>query len=377
MTTSIVPFNQYESQNAYRRLQMSLALDDPKTAIIEIRTFLKIYPDVAIACNDLGVLYLREGEKLLALACYEKANRLQPCTPDIVKNLAEFYFVELKWIDDAIIMLTDILRSFPDDCELLTLLGVISERVGREVEAGSFYCRVAELDPCNMQARDALARLGITTAPSPVYNQPLPQEVPSAYTPPPLQTPATAPTQSASGGLDDVLARLKATLNNTPQTAATSTPSQSIRSSDELYREAEGFASAGNSQQALSILKHLVAKDPTHALAHNDLGVLFSQNGDFELARFHHEAAVLHSPSNPIFRKNLAELYYAVFGRTDEAVEIYTRLLREYPADVDTLTALAVISKNNNLKDQARIFINKVLNLEPWNRDAREFLAEL
>ena len=66
----------------------------PKAAIIEIKMFLKIYPGVAMACNDLGVLYLREGERLLALAC-EKANRLQPCTPDIVKNLAEFYFVEL------------------------------------------------------------------------------------------------------------------------------------------------------------------------------------------------------------------------------------------------------------------------------------------
>jgi Flp pilus assembly protein TadD len=374
MTTSIVPFNQYEAQNAYRRLQMTMALDDPKTAIIEIRTFLKIYPDVAMACNDLGVLYLQDGEKLLALACYEKANRLQPCTPDIVKNLAEFYFVELKWIDDAIMMLTDILRSFPDDCELLTLLGVISERVGREGEARSFYSRVAELDPYNMRARDALARLGVTVPSAPAYSQPLQQQIQPAYTPPPV---APAPTPPASGGLDDVLARLRATLNSTPQASTTSTPFQPTRSSDDLYREAQGFASAGNNQQALTALEALVAKDPSHALAQNDLGVLYSQNGDFERAGFHYEAAIFRNPSNPVFRKNLAELYYAVLGRTDEAIEIYTRLLREYPSDIDTLTALAVISKANNMRDQARTFIDKVLSLEPWNRDAREFLVGL
>ncbi|MFA7061579.1 MAG: tetratricopeptide repeat protein [Pedobacter sp.] len=382
MSFTVVPANLYESQNAYRRLQMNLTLDDPKTAIIEIKMFLKIYPDVAMACNDLGVLYLREGERLLALACYEKANRLQPCTPDIVKNLAEFYFVELGWTDDAIMMLTEILRAHPEDCELLSLLGVISERINRQAEACSFFSRVVELDPYNMQARDALARLGVTTPETPVFAKQQPQQTqapvqPVYDTPPaaPVSIPPTAP--APSGGLDEVLARLRATLNKASQTSPATPSSQPVQSVDELYREAQGNVSTGNSGQALALLERIVAIDPTHALAHNDLGVLYSQSGDFDRARFHNEAAVSSNPANAVFRKNLAALYYSCLGRTDEAIGIYTKLLREFPTDVETLTALAIISQANNLREQARSFISKVLSIEPWNSDARAFLAGL
>lgn len=374
MSFSVVNASQYESQNAYRRLQMNLTLDDPKTAIIEIRTFLKIYPDVAMACNDLGVLYLQAGEKLLALACYEKANRIQPETPTIVKNLAEFYFTELGWTDDAIMMLTNLLHSHPDDCELLRLLGVISERIGRDGEARTFFNKVAELDPYDAQARDALARLGVSVAPAPVFSPPpAQQQQPSQV----FNTPTPAPqeTSVASGGLDDVLARLRATLNPSP--ASPASQPQPVPSADDLYREAQGHIAAGDREQAIAALERLVALNPGHAVAHNDLGVLLSQDGDFEKAQYHYNAALSKDQNNPVFRKNLAELYYACMGKTDEAIEIYTRLIREFPSDIETLTALAIISKANNLMEQARVFISKVLTLEPWNRDAREFLATL
>ena len=147
MNSFIVPATTYEAQNAYRRLQVCMETEDPKLAIMEIKTFLKMYPDVALACNDLGVLYAKTGEKLLALACYEKANRLQPGTSVIVKNLAEFYFIEIGWTDDAILMLTELLKSYPDDIDLLGLLGTISWKVGREQEARTFYRRVVALEP--------------------------------------------------------------------------------------------------------------------------------------------------------------------------------------------------------------------------------------
>lgn len=374
MGFSVVNASQYESQNAYRRLQMNLTLDDPKTAIIEIRTFLKIYPDVAMACNDLGVLYLQAGEKLLALACYEKANRLQPETPTIVKNLAEFYFTELGWTDDAIMMLTNLLHSHPDDCELLRLLGVISERIGREGEASTFFSKVAELDPYDSQARDALARLGVSVAPAPVFSPPpAQQQQPSQVLRTP--TPVVQEAPAASGGLDDVLARLRATLNPSPAVSASQPPTAC--STDDLYREAQGYIAGGDREQAIAALERLVAMDPGQALAHNDLGVLLSQTGDFEKAQSHYKAALSKDQNNSVFRKNLAELYYACLGKTDEAIAIYTQLLREFPTDIETLTALAIISKANNLTEQARVFISKVLSLEPWNRDAREFLATL
>jgi tetratricopeptide (TPR) repeat protein len=289
------------------------------------------------------VLYLRQGDRLLGLAYLEKANRLQPCTPDIVKNLAEFYFVELGWVDDAIIMLTDILHSFPEDVEILTLLGIISERVGREAEARSFYIKVTELDPHNLDIRDSLTRLGgAPVKQTPVFTRqeaprPAAEPLTAPYTAPasPVVPPTPASQPASAGGLDDILARLRATLNATPQSAA---PPQPSRTADDLYREAQGLVAAGNNQQAIATLEQVISMAPAHALAHNDLGVLYSQSAEYEKALRNFEAAVSREPNNPLFSKNLAEIYYVYLGKTDEAIGIYTRILREYPSDIISKT---------------------------------------
>jgi len=159
MTSSVVPYNQYEAMNAYQRLRASLTSDSTDSALAEIRTFLKIFPDVALAHNDLGVLHHRAGDSLLALAHYEKANRLQPNNPTVIKNLAEFYFVALNWTDDAIAMLTGLLEVYPDDFEILTALGTISKQVGRPDEARIFYRKALQNDPANQTLRSMLAEL--------------------------------------------------------------------------------------------------------------------------------------------------------------------------------------------------------------------------
>jgi len=51
--------------------------------------------------------------------------------------------------------------------------------------------------------------------------------------------------------------------------------------------------------------------------------------------------------------------------------------LKTHPKDTELLTSLAIISRANQLADQARIFIKRVLELEPWNTEARDFLAGL
>jgi Flp pilus assembly protein TadD len=358
MSYQIIPATLYEAQNAYRRLQLHMNMDDPSATIMEIKTFLKMYPDVALPYNDLGVLYNRVGEKLLALACYEKANRIQPGNPTIIKNLAEFYFVELGWTDDAIIMLTQLLQSYPDDIELLQLMVAISKRVGREQEAHIFSQRLAELEQENSQFTDFQVCDASSATPAP---------------PPPAPEEVVVEPVSQTESLDDILARIRQSIN---QESSASAP-QCSTPPDMLYRRAQEQLASGEDEQAILTLEQLVVVEPDNALAHNDLGVLHTRLGNMEKACSHHETAVRHNAANITFQKNLAALYYSCMGRTDEAIAIYTRLLREYPSDVDVLTALAIISAANNLSEQARQFIGRVLELEPWNNEAREFLAGL
>lgn len=307
MPGSVIPYNQYEAENAYQRLRACLTRESAEAAILEIKTFLKMFPEVVLAHNDLGVLYHQCGNELLALAHYEKANRLQPNNPTVIKNLAEFYFVVLNWTDDAIEMLTLLLKSFPADFEILTALGSISEKVGQPDEARTFYRKANQLDPDNAQVREILARLDGPVS-SAEYRQPLISQVADAE---------------------------------------------------------------------LAPLEQLLASNPSDAMAHNNLAVTLVSRGQYDQARYHYEQAVQYEPLNAMYRKNLADLYYAGFGMADEAVEIYTGLIREYPDDVEVLTALAILAKGTDLTEEARIFIEKVIELQPWNVDARNFLAEI
>lgn len=325
MSSAIVPYNMYEAQNAYQRLSFSLDRNSVENAIAEIKTFLKIFPEVALAHNDLGTLLHKAGNPLLALAHYEKANRLQPGNLVIIRNLAEFYFVELGWADDAIEMLTGLLADYPNDFELLTTLGNISNQLGRPEESRIFYKKAFDLDPGNNQLREILAKLDGPVSAAEYRSAPATVSFPSAPTP--VAAPAAELTQQESS--------------------------------------------------QVSNLKQALLREPNNAVIHNNLAVAYFEEGDVANATAQYERAVACAPTNLIFRKNLADMYYSVLGRTDEAIEIYTTILKESPRDVEALTALAIIAKANHLTEQARTFIKKVVDMEPWNSDARAFLTSL
>jgi Flp pilus assembly protein TadD len=306
----------YEARNAYQRLRSTLSGDSVETAIMEVKTFLKMFPEVALAHNDLGVLLHKSGNTLHALAHYEKANRLQPKDLTIIKNLAEFYFVVLGWTDDAIELLTELLSDYPQDFEILTSLAAICDKVGRPEEARIFYRKALQVDPDNQELREIVAH----------------QEGP---------------------------------------VSAAEYRSETIAPSSDSFATAP---TVEDDETTLS-LQRTLAQDPENAVAHNNLAIVRFKQGHMEEAAAHYERAVACDSANPVYRKNLADLYYTQLGRVDEAIAIYTALLKKFPKDIELLTALAIVSKDNQLKEQARTFIKEVLELEPWNSDAREFLA--
>jgi len=338
--------NDQVARAAYSQLQSYLAGDVP-LAVERVEYFLKSHPDFAQAHNDLGVLYYRAGDLLRSLAHYEKANRLDPRNPTFIKNLAEFYTVELGWFDDAIAMLTGVLKDRPEDTDILGSLAAISLKTGRTREARIFLDRILTLEPWNQEAKrllDDIRQGGAEGAPSGVPRQ---------------------EAQPAQPHMDTVLQSLRQSISHLAP------PS---RSPEERYREAVHHAEQGMVAEAVKELEELVKDAPDQAVAYNDLGVLYYRSGDPGRSLAAHEQAVRLDPRNPVFRKNLANLYYSALGRTDEAIRCFTEILRDYPHDVETLLALGQISAVNNLTEQARIFVSKALELEPWNKDARDFL---
>jgi Flp pilus assembly protein TadD len=347
-----------EGRATYERIITACRDMESEEALRTIQNFLKIYPEFAQAHNDLAVLYYQAGNSLKALAHYEKAHKLEPSNITYRKNLADFYFVELEWADDAIQTYLDILKDNPFDVETLNALGTISIQIGRREQARQYFTRTLQLDTVNSQARQALQQLGGGVSAPPHSAQ---------ISAPPVQTPIAPVVPPA------------AVMQQPPATPLQRTPvfQAPLKSPEQLHRQALDLAHSGKGSEARRALQELLALHPGYAPGHNDLGVLCQQEGDLVQSRRHHEEAHRLQPGNLNFQKNLADLLYIACGETEEALKLYVNILGSNPRDIEALKAISNICIESGKPDDARSFLETILKIEPWNSDARESLAAI
>jgi tetratricopeptide (TPR) repeat protein len=294
------------------------AQGDVSAAIAELRTLLLARPDFALAHNDLGVLLYGQGDKENAARHYAEAVRIEPQNSGFLKNRADFLYVEEGRLEEALKLYLKVLENDPRDTEVLLTLGRVSSALGSPEEARGFLLRVLELDPGQPAAAEELGRL-----------MPTPSG-PSG---------ASSQSDSARGSLPAV----------------------------ELQAASRSIAS----------LELRVRESPRDAAAHNDLGVLCYQTGDMPRARELYERAVRLEPENRTFKKNLADFYFIEAGRLPEALKLYVSVLEQDPKDIEALIALGRICVGLGQGDDARVFYDRVLQVEPWNADAYAEIRKL
>jgi Flp pilus assembly protein TadD len=163
-------------------------------------------------------------------------------------------------------------------------------------------------------------------------------------------------------------------LDKLPQNFSRTDVSKSV---DEMYQAAQKAVAEDRGQEAIQTLEKLLAASPEHAQAHNDLGVLLYRAGDKNHAFDHYEKAVQHDPNNTTFQKNLADFYCIEQGQFEKAMRIYVKILENTPQDVETLMAVGYICESVNKFDDARDFYRQILDIEPWNLEARQKLEAL
>ncbi|UCD82325.1 MAG: tetratricopeptide repeat protein, partial [Desulfobacterales bacterium] len=286
--------------------------------IAELEQKIRINPDDALAHNDLGVLYYRAGEKEKALKHYEQSAKLAPANIVFQKNLADFYFVEKGMIEEALKIYVNVLTIEPEDIETLQITGQICMSLHKFDDAKVFFNRVLEIEPWNFEAQELLDTL-----------QALGQESIEEKTP------------------------------------------------DKIYREIQSEMEGKDPRTVIEALEKLAAAAPEFALAHNDLGVLYYQSGEKEKALTHYERAARLEPENATFQKNLADFYFVEQGRVEDALKIYVDLLAVDPEDVETLQITGHICVALHKFEDAKVFYRRILELEPWNADARQNLDKL
>jgi tetratricopeptide (TPR) repeat protein len=309
--------NGKSSQEAYEFIKQTLMNRSKyEEAIYALEKLLESYPDYSLAHNDLGVLYYNKGDKEKAQLHYERAVSLNPGNPTFLKNLADFYYVELKRIDEAASLYEKVLCIRPQDTEILLILGNIQVELGKFGDAKDCYLKALEIEPSNelaSQMAKALEKRG----------------------------------QKAGDDLG------------------------------EGYREVQSLIKSGDHDGAIDSLEKFLQVNPDYALAHNDLGFLYYGKGDKEKAVAHYERAVELDPKNITSLKNLADFYYVELGRTEDALKIYHRILTEHPDDVEALFAFGHICTSLNRIDDALSFYQKVLQVNPDHREAKAAMEEI
>jgi FkbM family methyltransferase len=148
-------------------------------------------------------------------------------------------------------------------------------------------------------------------------------------------------------------------------------------SAGEIYRLAQSQSENQDNAQAIATLETLLEKYPEFALAHNDLGVHYFNQGKTDVSLAHYRAAVRLEPQNSVFQKNLADFYYFINQDIQPALAIYVDLLEKNPEDQEVLLALGQICMQQEKQDDAAVFFQRVLELEPTNSDAQMGLAAL
>ena len=310
----------HDPETLYKQAQQLAASGDSTAAIEKLQALLTQTPDEAVAHNDLGVLLYQTGQGERAVRHYERAYRLQPENTTFAKNLADFYYAGQGRIEEALQIYVDILAKSPEDVETLLMTGRICDSLQRFDDARVFYERVLEIEPWNQDAGALLEK----------------------------------------------------------SSRASSAPATPVIDPDPaICKKAQALASQGQYQEAAEVLEALIRSEPDDALAHNDLGVLYLQTGQPEKSQRHYERACELAPENTTFKKNLADYYWVQMGRMEEALEAYVEILEILPEDIETLMSLGNVCTALHKFDDARVFFGRVLEIEPWNADAGDKLAEL
>ncbi len=305
-------------EEMYMDIQPLIASQQHEDAVSALKMLLKVYPDYAQGHHDLGVLSHALGYKENALSHFSKAANIAKGDVVFIKTMADFCYSEMGEAEEAFKYYQEVLDIKPDEIDALMISGHISVSEHRFEAAKRFYEKVLDLEPWNDDAWTYLEKIETCI----------------------------------DSGTDE-------------------------REAEEKYKRCQELVNSGEKEPAINELEKLLRVDPDFALAYNDLGVLYYDMGDKEKTLECYEKATRLDPESIIFQKNLADFYYVEMGRVENALEIYAKVLSEEPGDVDSLIAAGYICEDLEKKDDAKIFYERVLDIEPWNLDASEHIDNL
>ena len=148
-----------EPEAVYQRCHELVNRGDLEQAVVGLESLTIDHPEFAMAYNDLGVLYYQRGDKAQCVQSYEKAVSIDPENATFKKNLADFYLAEQGNVEKALRIYLSVLKDNPEDIDALMVAGHICVELGKTDSAGTFYDRVLDVEPWNLEASERQEQL--------------------------------------------------------------------------------------------------------------------------------------------------------------------------------------------------------------------------
>ncbi len=133
---------------------------------------------------------------------------------------------------------------------------------------------------------------------------------------------------------------------------------------------------AGKLDEATGVLLRARMHFPDNAVVRNQLGMIFAQKGEWNHAVDSFEAAAKIDPSYPEAHHNLSQALISL-GDYERGVRVISDWLRSHPRDVVALMIMARVNLEVERVDEARVYLEQIITVEPEHEEARTLLYEM
>lgn len=140
----------------YREAIALADADRPNEAIRLLEMLVAQDPANALAHNDLGALYQKQGDLQRSRRNHEEAARLKPASVTFQKNLADLLCVEFREFEEALRIYVRLQAKAPQDVEILKGISYVCRQVGKTAESRFFLERILALQPWDRETQQAL-----------------------------------------------------------------------------------------------------------------------------------------------------------------------------------------------------------------------------
>jgi GT2 family glycosyltransferase/tetratricopeptide (TPR) repeat protein len=304
--------------HVFEAVKKNVAPQNKPAAIWILQRIIEADSYHAMAHNELGLLFFEQKELAKAQSHLHQAVRYCTDNPEYFINLGDFYHVVHRDGQKAIQMYTKAAELNAIDEAVLLKIAHLHTSERELQEAMHYYQRVLEINPNQTDARQCLDQINQKF----IHNGDIP-------------------------------------------------------SVDQIYARVQDHIQMGDRESAIDGLRRILSQESENALVHNDLGVLLYEQNKIEEALEHYRQAVTLEPDNTVFLKNLADFQWNEHGDPKAAMELYVRVLKITPDDMEAILNYGRMCMAINKDEDARFFFERLIEKEPGNETFQALIRKL